>query len=104
MSYAGNPNLAPEVQRRIVDTFLHSLDAAARGGIEEARLGCDFILQLDPLFAPASALGDRLRGAKGPLAVDDLRARVDGAGEEEMPAFELPPEDLALGGGDDGLR
>lgn len=78
MSYAGNPNLAPDVQKRILDTFRHTLDVAARGGLEEARLGCDFVLQLDPYFDLAQALSERLRGATGPLAVDDLKARLDG--------------------------
>src|SRR4029077_16678332 len=60
MSYAGNPNLAPDIQKRILETFRHTLDVAARGGLEEARLGCDFVMQLDPQFAPAQALAERL--------------------------------------------
>jgi tetratricopeptide (TPR) repeat protein len=80
MSYAGNPSLAPEVRSRIVETFRHTLDVAARGSLEEARLGCDFILQLDPLFAPAQTLSDRLRAAAGPVSVEDLLQRLDGDG------------------------
>src|SRR5688500_13994764 len=80
MSYAGNPALAPEVRSRIVETFRHTLDVAARGSLEEARLGCDFILQLDPLFAPAQTLSDRLRAAAGPVSVEDLVQRFDGDG------------------------
>jgi tetratricopeptide (TPR) repeat protein len=80
MTYAGNPNLPPEVQKRILDTFRHTLDVAARGGLEEARLGCDFVLQLDSQFTLARTLSERLRGASGPVAVDDLRAKADGLG------------------------
>ncbi len=79
MSYAGNPSLAPDVKQRIVETFRHTLDVAARGSLEEARLGCDFVMQLDPHFTLAQALSDRLGGASGPVQVDDLRARLDGA-------------------------
>ena len=87
MSYAGNPSLAPEVRNRIVETFRHTLDVAGRGSLEEARLGCDFILQLDPLFSPAQTLADRLRGAAGPVAVADLLQRLDGDGRGgEAPA------------------
>src|SRR5688572_28133618 len=80
MSYAGNPALAPEVRSRIVETFRHTLDVAGRGSLEEARLGCDFILQLDPLFAPAQTLSERLRAAAGPVPVEDLLQRLDGDG------------------------
>jgi tetratricopeptide (TPR) repeat protein len=92
MSYAGNPNLAPDLQKRILDTFRHTLDVAARGGLEEARLGCDFVLQLDPQFTLAQLLSDKLRGASGPLPVDDLRARLDGA---PRPAAASPPRPAA---------
>lgn len=78
MSYAGNPSLPADVQKRILETFRHTLDVAARGSLEEARLGCDFVLQLDSQFALASLLSDRLHGASGPVVVDDLRARLDG--------------------------
>ena len=83
MSYAGNPSLPADVQKRILETFRHTLDVAARGSLEEARLGCDFVLQLDSQFTLASVLADRLRGASGPVAIDDLRARLDG---ESAPA------------------
>ena len=86
MSYAGNPSLPADVQKRILETFRHTLDVAARGSLEEARLGCDFVLQLDSQFAPASVLAERLRGASGPVAVDDLRARIDGEPAPAAPA------------------
>ena len=78
MSYAGNPSLPSDVQKRILETFRHTLDVAARGSLEEARLGCDFVLQLDGQFSLAQLLSERLRGASGPVEVSDLRARLDG--------------------------
>lgn len=103
MSYAGNPSLSSDVQGRILETFRHTLDVASRGEVEEARLGCDFIQRLDPLFAPAQVLADRLRGASGPVAVDDLRSRLDGdagaAGDlalEELPELPLDPSLLTV--------
>src|SRR6185503_11450311 len=79
MSYAGNPSLPSDVQQRILETFRHTLDVAARGSLEEARLGCDFVLQLDSQFKLAQVLSERLRGASGPVEVDDIRAQLDGA-------------------------
>jgi hypothetical protein len=98
MSYAGNPNLAPDVQKRILETFRHTLDVAARGNPEEARLGCDFVLQLDPRFTPAHTLAERLRGASGPVSVGDLRTsgmQGDGAAAAKA-APAAPPADLSL--------
>ncbi|HEX2254049.1 MAG TPA: hypothetical protein VHQ65_12335 [Thermoanaerobaculia bacterium] len=73
MSYSGNPAIAPEVQERIRETFAQTLDLAARGSRQEASLGCDFILQLDPQFRPATVLQERLRESSGAVTVDDLR-------------------------------
>jgi tetratricopeptide (TPR) repeat protein len=88
MTYPGNPSLALDVQRRIVETFLHTLDTAESGSLEEAKLGCDFVLRLDPLFAPAQALSDRLGEASGPLDVADLRQRVEAPQQEPQPPAE----------------
>lgn len=71
-SYSGNPSLGDEVKQRIVGTFEQSLDLAERGRSQEALLGCDFILELDPEFEPARALKERLEGGGEP-DVGDLR-------------------------------
>ena len=74
MTYPGNPAISPEVQQRIRNTFEQTLVLAARGSRQEAALGCDFILQLDPQFRPAKALQNRLETSEGAVDVDDLRA------------------------------
>lgn len=76
MSYSGNPSLSRDVQQRILDTFGQTLDLAAGGSRQEALLGCDFVLRMDPQFAPARQLQDRLKNG-GAVAVDDLRRLVD---------------------------
>lgn len=73
MSYPGNPSLSAEVQRRILGTFNQSLDLAAAGRRQEASLGCEFILQLDPAFGAAGVLRDRLAAGDGAVFVEDLR-------------------------------
>ncbi|MFP3939063.1 MAG: tetratricopeptide repeat protein [Thermoanaerobaculia bacterium] len=65
MSYPGNPSLGDEVKQRITATYEQSVQLAERGRQQEAILGCDFILELDPQFAPARALKDRLSGGTG---------------------------------------
>lgn len=80
MSYSGNPALAQDVQERILSTFRQTLDLAAAGSVQEATLGCDFILRMDPQFEAARTLLGRLEQATGPVVVDDLRRTIDGGG------------------------
>jgi hypothetical protein len=79
MTYLGNPTLPADVQQRIRSTFEHTLGLAEKGSRQEAMLGCDFVLRMDPQFEPARRLQERLDGAAGPVAVDDLR-KLEAAG------------------------
>lgn len=80
MSYPGSPAISPEVQQRIRSTFTQTLNLAEQGSRQEAALGCDFILQLDPQFHPAQTLRERMdaSSAGGGVEVGDLRARLEG--------------------------
>ncbi|HUF78823.1 MAG TPA: hypothetical protein VMR44_07905, partial [Thermoanaerobaculia bacterium] len=89
--YPGNPALGDEVKQRIMVTYEQSLELAERGRREEALLGCDFVLELDPQFAPARALRDRLVGAATAApALPDLEAEKveDRPGSPPVPAGE----------------
>ena len=103
MSYSGNPSLSSDVQQRILGTFDQTLGLATEGSRQEALLGCDFVLRLDPQFEPARRLQERLKAGSGPVRVDDLRALVSAAPAEEMFAslegFDLPDLPGALPGG-----
>ena len=74
MSYSGNPSLSSDVKTRILSTFDQTLTLAREGNRQEALLGCDFVLRMDPLFQPAQVLQERLRSSAGPVQVDDLQA------------------------------
>jgi tetratricopeptide (TPR) repeat protein len=74
MSYSGNPALSSDVQQRILSTFDQTLELARDGNRQEALLGCDFVLRMDPQFQPAQRLQERLRSTTGPVSVDDLSA------------------------------
>ena len=84
--YSGNPSLVPAIRQRILNTFRQTLDLAAKGSLNEASLGCDFVLQMDPDFGPARALQDRINAATGPVEVADLRAGIVDVIEPEPPA------------------
>jgi tetratricopeptide (TPR) repeat protein len=87
MTYPGNPSLAHDVQQRVLDTFGQTLDLAHEGSRQEALLGCDFVLRMDPQFDPARRLQERLRSSAGAVVdTDDLRALVNPAAGQVVPA------------------
>jgi tetratricopeptide (TPR) repeat protein len=77
MSYAGNPSLSSDIQKRVLGTFEQTLGLAAEGNRQEALLGCDFVLRMDSHFEPARQLQERLRNSSGPVRVDDLLAPAE---------------------------
>lgn len=81
MSYPGNPSLPQEIKDRISGTFEQTLELAAEGKDQEALVGCDFVLRLDPDYQPAKTLTARLRSGERPVMLDDLR----GGGEVSPP-------------------
>ncbi|MGE0638834.1 MAG: hypothetical protein AB7G12_13605 [Thermoanaerobaculia bacterium] len=87
MSYPGDPALALDVQQRILTTFQQTLDLASKGNRQEALLGCDFILRLDPQFGPARTLQQLVNaGHSGPELTELLGPKV-----APTPAAPAPP-------------
>ncbi len=73
MSYPGDPALASDVKQRILTTFQQTLELASKGNRQEALLGCDFILRLDPQFGPARTLQQLVQaGRSGPQLAELL--------------------------------
>ena len=113
MSYSGNPSVSSDVKQRILSTFDQTLELAREGSRQEALLGCDFVLRMDPQFQPAQVLQERLRAGDGPVRVDDLKNAPAAAAEPDDPFADL--DGLSLGdlpdllpddggGATDGLR
>jgi tetratricopeptide (TPR) repeat protein len=89
MDYRGNPSLPKEIKDRILTTFQQTLQSAREGNYQEAMLGCDFILRLDPDFQPAQQLTERLKKVAGKDAAS--------AGPEvPPPPAEAPPAPAEL--------
>ncbi len=61
IAYPGNPGLPREVREKILSTFRHSLNLYKAGKHEDCAVGCDFILKMDPRFAPARRLLEKTR-------------------------------------------
>src|SRR5436305_6465961 len=79
MNYPGNPALSADAQQRLLGTFDQTLDLAENGSRQEALLGCDFVLRMDPQFEPARKLQERLRSSAGAVPVADLKAPANGS-------------------------
>lgn len=96
MKYPGSSELSEEMRGRILNTFHQTLDLAGKGSQQEALLGCDFILRLDPLFEPARTLQERLQAGEGAVAIDDLAASAPAEGSmPESPTSESPSPEAA---------
>ncbi|HEX4956335.1 MAG TPA: hypothetical protein VF017_23355 [Thermoanaerobaculia bacterium] len=95
MHYPGNSALAPDVQQRIVRTFQQTLELAEKGSAQEAILGCDFILRMDPQFEAARVLMNRIGATPGAVSVEDLRRMLqDPAARPAVPAAPATLPDL----------
>jgi tetratricopeptide (TPR) repeat protein len=73
-AYPGNLSLPKEVREKIVSTFRHTLDLYKDGKLDDCLIGCDFILKMDPRFAPARQLQEKARNPKADINVEELRA------------------------------
>jgi tetratricopeptide (TPR) repeat protein len=100
-TYPGNPSLGDEVKQRILATYEQSVGLAESGRHQEAILGCDFVLELDPQFDPARTLKERLRAAPGDGGapalgslpdLPDLPAEGEGTADD---LFDLTPPPAA---------
>ncbi|MCB1033835.1 MAG: hypothetical protein KDD47_08395 [Acidobacteria bacterium] len=75
MEYPGNSALPADIKERIISTFRQTVESARQGKGNEALLGCDFILKLDPDFKPARDLTRKLQAAAAPKT--DAKAEIE---------------------------
>ena len=86
MTYPGDSALASDVQQRILTTFQQTLELASQGNKQEALLGCDFILRLDPSFKPARTLQQMVKADKLGPELRELFAPEPAASSETSEA------------------
>jgi tetratricopeptide (TPR) repeat protein len=67
MTYAGDSELSEPIRQRVEETYHQSQQLAADGKTQEATLGCEFVLRLDPLYEPARELLNRLQIGDEPV-------------------------------------
>jgi len=93
MTYAGDNELSEELRQRVEETFKQSRELAQEGKTQEATLGCEFVLRLDPLFEPARELLSRIETG------GDLTDAPEAPAEPALPAFD-DPQTVALDASD----
>jgi tetratricopeptide (TPR) repeat protein len=85
-TYPGNPSLPVEVREKIVSAFRHSLDLFRDGKLDDCLIGCDFILKMDPRFAPARKLQEKAKNPRADVDVEELRRLVTASPAPTGPA------------------
>ncbi|MGH9459141.1 MAG: tetratricopeptide repeat protein [Thermoanaerobaculia bacterium] len=70
--YPGNPALPSEVRQRVLTTFKQTLDLYNQGLLDDVVSGCEFLLKMDPLFAPAKKLLEKARNPAAPIDIAAL--------------------------------
>jgi tetratricopeptide (TPR) repeat protein len=74
--YPGNLSLPVEVREKILSTFRHTLDLYRDGKMDDCLIGCDFILKMDPRFAPARKLQEKARNPRADVDLAELQAAI----------------------------
>ena len=75
-AYPGNPSLPREVRDKILSTFRHTLNLYKEDKTDDCLIGCDFILKMDPRFAPARQLMEKAKNPASEIDVERLEAVV----------------------------
>ncbi len=86
MTYPGNPELSAQAQERVMSAFRQAIAKIQDGSFDEALIGLEFVLRLDPAFAPGVALHKQL--AENPDAID-LSEIISGLESPDTDAINL---------------
>ncbi len=84
MAYPGNPELSPDAQDRVLSTFREVIRNLQAGRRDEAMVGLEFVLRLDPAFTPAAGLQRQLASGGGELDLSGVLETLEGPTPEEL--------------------
>src|SRR5207253_1563327 len=76
---------------KILSTFRHTLDLFKDGKIDDCLIGCDFILKMDPRFAPARKLQEKAKNPKAEVDLEELWAVIAPPAPPAPPSRETGP-------------
>jgi tetratricopeptide (TPR) repeat protein len=72
MAYPGNPELSAQAQERVMTAFRQAVAKLQEGQREEATISLEFVLRLDPAFAPAVNLKQQLSSGAEEIDLGDI--------------------------------
>jgi tetratricopeptide (TPR) repeat protein len=72
MAYPGNPELSAQAQERVMTAFRQAVAKLQDGQREEATISLEFVLRLDPAFAPAVNLKQQLGSGAQEIDLGDI--------------------------------
>ncbi len=94
MAYPGNSDLSPEAQDRVLSTFREVIRNLQSGKRDEAKIGLEFVLRLDPSFAPGADLQRQLAAEGEELDLESIIGALSGPNQEELNAAVVEAVDL----------
>jgi tetratricopeptide (TPR) repeat protein len=77
MAYLGNRELSIEAQDRVMSAFRKVISNLQQRQRQEALIGLEFVLRVDPLFRPAIELRRQLQGGAEAIDLSDLIAQIE---------------------------
>jgi tetratricopeptide (TPR) repeat protein len=76
MAYPGNRELSPQAQDRVMTAFRQVVGKLQEGNREEALIGLEFVLRLDPAYAPARNLHRQLSSGAAEIDLNEIVAEL----------------------------
>ena len=76
MAYPGNTELSPQAQDRVMTAFKQVVEKLQQGNREEALIGLEFVLRLDPAYAPAQNLHQQLSSGAAEIDLNAVLSQL----------------------------
>lgn len=87
MGYPGNPELSTQAQERVLSAFRQVVAKLQDGQRENALIGLEFVLRLDPTFAPAQNLQRQLASGASEIDLSEIVAQLESPTTEAINTF-----------------
>jgi tetratricopeptide (TPR) repeat protein len=84
MAYPGNPELSTEAQDKVMTAFGQVISKIQANQRDEAMIGLDFVLRLDPAFAPGINLRQQLTSGTAEIDLAGIISQLSATSADEI--------------------